>query len=101
MSSMDVIRKIVAAALVLSIFDMWISLVEPNVSALIHDNSAILFIPAQIQEWLKHCLPGNVSQLYTIAFGETTTWASILKQFPSDIIDGFMRPIRHCMTKTR
>ncbi|XP_030856240.1 uncharacterized protein LOC579780 isoform X3 [Strongylocentrotus purpuratus] len=101
MSSMDLIRKIVAAALVLSIFDMWISLVEPNVSTLIHDNSAILFIPAQIQEWLKHCLPGNVSQLYTIAFGETTTWASILKQFPSDIIEVFMRPIRHCMTKTR
>ncbi|XP_063953613.1 uncharacterized protein LOC129256833 isoform X2 [Lytechinus pictus] len=101
MSSMDEIKTIVASALVLSIFDTWVSRVEFMVSILMKDDPEILFIPAQIQEWFKHCLPIDVIQLHTMAFGESSTWSSILERFPPDVIEDVIRPIRNCMINTR
>ena len=92
--------KIVSAALVMSIFEMWVSLVEPMISELIQDNAEIVFIPEQVQAWLKHCVPSDVIDLGTLAFGDGTTWSSILERFPSGIIEDVIRPIRHGMTKT-
>nr|XP_054750999.1 protein mono-ADP-ribosyltransferase PARP4-like [Lytechinus pictus] len=101
MSSMDEIKTIVASALVLSIFDTWVSRIEFMVSILMKDDPEILFIPAQIQEWFKHCLPIDVIQLHTMAFGESSTWSSILERFPPDVIEDVIRPIRNCMINTR
>ncbi|XP_041458287.1 uncharacterized protein LOC121410337 isoform X2 [Lytechinus variegatus] len=101
MSSMDEIKKIVASALVLFIFDTWVSRVEFMISILMKDDPEILFIPAQIQEWFKHCLPIDVIQLHTMAFGESSTWSSILERFPPDVIEDVIRPIRNCMINTR